>query len=88
MSAWGGLENGRTDKETRREDRLVRVFMGRDGNGKRRYLNKTVRGNKKDAEGYLNTTLTQMSTGAFVEPVKPAVNEYLDKWLATAAKLA
>src|SRR6266446_5941025 len=65
---------------------LVRVFMGREGSGKRRYLNKTVRGNKKDAEDYLSTTLTQISTGTFVEPVKLSVDEYLDKWLETAAK--
>ncbi|SRR6266545_1653169 len=65
---------------------LVRVFMGRDGIGKRRYMNKTIRGNKKDAESYLNTTLTQISAGTFVEPVNLTVDEYLDKWLATAAK--
>src|SRR6266699_1811946 len=65
---------------------LVRVFTGRDSNGKRRYMNKTIRGNKKDAESYLNTTLTSISAGTFVEPVKLTVDEYLDKWLSTAAK--
>jgi integrase len=64
----------------------VRVFTGRDGNGKRRYMNKTIRGNKKEAETYLTTTLTNLSAGTFVEPVKLTVEEYLDKWLATAAK--
>jgi len=49
-------------------------------------MNKTIRGNKKDAESYLNTTLTQISAGTFVEPVNLTVDEYLDKWLATAAK--
>jgi len=29
---------------------VVRIFTGRDGNGKRGYINKTIRGNKKDAE--------------------------------------
>jgi integrase len=32
---------------------LVRVFAGRDGVGKRVYENKTIHGNKKDAEAYL-----------------------------------
>ncbi|MBA3356441.1 MAG: site-specific integrase [Pyrinomonadaceae bacterium] len=64
----------------------VRVFTGRDGNGNRRYMNKTIRGNKKDAETYLSTTLTNISGGTFIEPVKLTVEEYLDKWLATAAK--
>jgi integrase len=65
---------------------LVRVFTGRDGNRKRHYRNKTIKGNKKDAEAYLSATLTQISTGTFVEPLKLTVGEYLDKWLTTAAK--
>jgi integrase len=65
---------------------VVRIFTGRDANGKRSYMNKTIRGNKKDAETYLNTTLTEISTGTFVEPVKLTVGEFLDKWLAIAAK--
>jgi integrase len=65
---------------------VIRVFAGRDGNGKRRYLNKTIKGNKKDAETYLNTLLTSISAGTFVEPVKLTMNEYLDRWLVTVAK--
>lgn len=64
----------------------VRVFQGRDANGKRRYMNKTIKGTKKDAESYRNSTLTQISTGNFVEPVKLTVDEYLEKWIAIAAK--
>jgi hypothetical protein len=29
---------------------LVRIFTGRDAQGKRHYLNKTIKGKKKDAE--------------------------------------
>src|SRR5205085_12030064 len=65
---------------------LVRVFMGRDGQGKRRYLNKTIRGKKKDAQDYLSKILTAISTGTFVEPSPLTVEEYLDKWLAAAAR--
>ncbi len=65
---------------------LVRVFLGRDGGGKRRYANKTIRGNKKDAENYLAATLTNISAGTFVEPAKLTIDEYLDKWLANAAR--
>ena len=36
---------------------LVRIFMGRDGNGKRRYLNKTIRGKKKDAQDCISVRL-------------------------------
>lgn len=65
---------------------LVRIFTGRDAQGKRRYVNKTIRGNKKDANNYLSKTLTAMSTGTFVEPVKLTVDEYLNRWLKMAAK--
>src|SRR2546423_2099557 len=65
---------------------LVRVFMGRDRNGKRRYLNKTIRGKKKDAQDYLSKTLTAICSGTFVEPSPLTVDEYLDKWLEAAAR--
>src|SRR2546423_5108773 len=65
---------------------LVRIFMGRDGKGKRRYLNKTIRGKKKDAQDYLSKTLTEISTGMFVEPSPLTIDEYFDKWLEIAAR--
>src|SRR5689334_21123543 len=65
---------------------LVRIFMGSDGNGKRRYLNKTIRGTKKDANTYLSKTLTEISAGTFVESSPDTVEDYLKKWLETAAK--
>jgi integrase len=65
---------------------IVRIFMGRDGNGKRRYMNKTIRGTKKAADTYLNKTLTEISAGTFVESLPTTVEDYLQKWLETAAK--
>jgi site-specific recombinase XerD len=65
---------------------LVRIFLGRDGNGKRRYLNKTIRGTKKDADTYLSKTLTEISAGTFVESSPDTVEDYLKKWLEAAAK--
>jgi integrase len=65
---------------------IVRIFMGRDAQGKRRYLNKTIKGKKKDAETYLSKTITSISTGTFVEPSALSVGDYLDKWLHTAAR--
>lgn len=64
---------------------LVRIFAGRDSQGKRRYVNKTIRGTKKDANTYLSTTLVAMSRGTFVEPTTLTVGEYLDRWLHNAA---
>ncbi|MGA9996640.1 MAG: site-specific integrase [Pyrinomonadaceae bacterium] len=65
---------------------LVRIFMGREANGKRRYLNKTIKGTKKDADTYLSTTVTAISTGTFVESSPLTINDYLSKWLQTAAR--
>lgn len=65
---------------------LVRIFTGRDALGKRRYVNKTIRGTKKEASAYLSSQLTAISTGTFVEPVKLTVDDFLEKWLTMAAK--
>src|SRR6058998_1576704 len=65
---------------------LVRIFQGRDENGKRRYLNKTIKGKKKDAQDYLSETLTKISMGTFIEPSRETVGKYLDKWLESAAR--
>lgn len=66
---------------------LVRVFLGRDpATGKRRYLNETVKGTKKEAQQRLTRILREQDTGTFVEPSKLTVNDYLDQWLETAAR--
>ena len=65
---------------------MVRIFLGRDGKGKRRYLNKTIRGTKKKANEYLSKTLTDISAGTFVQSSADSVEDYLDKWLETAAR--
>lgn len=65
---------------------LVRIFQGRDENGKRRYVNKTIRGTKKNAETYLTAKLRDKDLGINIEPAAESLNKYLDKWLDTAAK--
>src|SRR4051794_30253621 len=65
---------------------MVRIFQGRDENGKRRYLNKTIHGTKKDAEKYLTGKLRDRDLGLNIEPASESLNKYLDKWLETSAK--
>jgi integrase len=65
---------------------LVRIFTGRDSKGKRRYLNKTIHGTKKDAEKYFTATQRDRDLGVFIEACTLSVNEYLNKWLETAAR--
>ena len=64
----------------------VRVFLGRDANGQRKFHNKTIHGTKKDAQRYLNAVLRELDLGTFVEPSSQTLNGYLDHWLTAAAK--
>ncbi|SHF07306.1 Site-specific recombinase XerD [Seinonella peptonophila] len=65
---------------------LLRVFMGRDATGKKKYLSKTVYGNKKDAQKELLTLLNQKDQGTLIEPSKDSVDKYLNHWLESSAK--
>lgn len=65
---------------------VVRVYRGRDDAGKRRYLNNTVRGTKKEAQRLLTKMLREHDTGELVEPSRQTVGKYLERWLDTAAK--
>ncbi len=65
---------------------LVRVFMGRDANGKQNFHYKTIHGTKKDAEKYRNKVATERDLGVFVQPSRTTVDEYLDEWLETGAR--
>ena len=66
---------------------LIRVFLDRDPEtGKRRYFNKTVHGTKKDAQQVLTGILRKRDKGTFTEPRRISLNDYLDRWLETAAK--
>jgi integrase len=64
----------------------VRIFIGNDAKGKRKYHNKTVRGTKKDAQKYLTAKLREKDLGVLIEPASMLLNEYLDKWLNEIAK--
>ncbi len=65
---------------------LVRVPLGTGANGKRLYHNKTIHGNKKDAQRYRTKILRQRDLGELVEPSKEVLELYLERWLETAAR--
>jgi integrase len=65
---------------------LIRVFDKRDATGKRRYYNKTFHGTKPQAQKWLNEALVRLDRGEAWEAAPVSVNEYLDRWLADAAK--
>jgi integrase len=65
---------------------LVRVYLGRDGDGKRLYQNHTIHGNKKAAQTWLNATMTKKDLGIPTFESKVTLSSYLDGWLESVAK--
>lgn len=66
---------------------LVRVFLGRDRETRRRrYLSRTVHGPVRQAQSYLNKVLRERDLGRRVEGVTVTLDEFLDRWLDNAAK--
>jgi integrase len=75
---------GRGEIEERGENKfVVRVFLGRDGNGKRKRVSKTVHGTIKDAKKALTALLRDADLGLLAENGNITLDEYLDKWLET-----
>jgi len=67
---------------------LVRVSLGREPeNGTRKYHNRTIRGSFREAQMYLNTKLQERNIGRLPRAAAISLNQYLDQWLTTAAKL-
>jgi hypothetical protein len=64
----------------------VRIFWGRDANGKRKYFNKTIHGTKKDAQKFLTAKTREKDLGIFVEPASTYLNDFLHRWLEDISK--
>ncbi|MDQ3633236.1 MAG: N-terminal phage integrase SAM-like domain-containing protein, partial [Acidobacteriota bacterium] len=64
----------------------IRIFLGRNADGKRKYFNKTIHGTKKEANKFLTAKLREKDLGVFVEPASETLNKYLDRWLVEIAK--
>jgi integrase len=62
----------------------VRIFTGAGPDGRREYVNRTIKGTKKDAQTYLSATLSAISTGTFARPSPLTLSDYLDKWLSAS----
>jgi integrase len=69
-----------------KESWSIVVDVGGDPNGRRRQKWHTVQGTKKDAERELARLLYEMNTGAYVQPARLTVAEYLSRWLTDYAE--
>ncbi len=65
---------------------LIRIYIGRNESGKRKYLNKTLHGTKKEAQSWLSARLRDRDIGIAIQPAQQTLGEYLDRWLESAAK--
>ena len=59
----------------------ILLDLPRGPDGKRRRKWHTVHGTKKDAQRKRNELLHQLETGAYVEPTKMTIKEFLERWL-------
>jgi integrase len=59
------------------------VYLGRDSEGKRRYVNKTVRGTGKEARQALTQMQRETDTGTLAAPTKHTLKSFLETWLKT-----
>ena len=61
----------------------VRIFLGRDSEGKRKFFNKTIHGTKKDAQKFLTAKIREKDLGIFIEQSRQTLNEHLDSFLGS-----
>lgn len=66
---------------------LLRIYLGRDGAGKRNYSSKTFDGTTAQARQELTKMLRELDTETFVKPSKRTVKDYLSSWLDQKANL-
>jgi integrase len=59
---------------------LVRVPLGKDIDGKRRFYSKVVKGTKPEAEHHLYEYLHKKTLGLNIEPNKATFREFMEEW--------
>lgn len=60
----------------------LKVFLGRDAAGKRRYIERTVHGPRREAERELARLVVEVDDGRHVASAPMTIRERLDRWLA------
>lgn len=63
----------------------VRVFVGRDELGKKRYVERSVRGTKREAQRAMARLVAEVDDGRHVPAAKRKFGELLDQWLEVKA---
>ena len=64
---------------------MVRVFLGRDENGKIKFHNKTIKG-KKEAQAYQAKMTTKKNEGTIADSGRLKLEKHMETWLETVVK--
>ena len=68
-----------------RNKHLIRWFIGRGPDGKRRYASKTIDGTFSQAQKALGKETHDVSQGSYVGPAKQTLGQYMTAWLDEVA---
>src|SRR5262245_65050806 len=66
---------------------LIRVFLGRDSDGVRRYHNETFHGKKTNAEKKLRDLIGKHERGEPLRLSNDTLSAFIDEWLKSRPKL-
>ena len=67
---------------------LLRVFLGRDAEGRTKYASKTVAGTTAQAQQELTTMLRESDTKSLVRPTKQTLAAYIEHWYKTKVRIS
>ncbi len=67
--------------EKGKEKYQVKIFRGRDADGKKLYFSKVINGKKSVAQKFLTSKLREKDLGTFIDNSRQTLNEHLDNWL-------
>lgn len=60
---------------------LIRIYLGRDEHGKKKYYSKSVRGNKTTAGKFLTAKLSELDSGETIAEPRLTLSDFLREWL-------
>lgn len=64
----------------------IRYLLGKTPEGRYKYKSETVKGSYAEAEARLREIMSKMDAGAYIEPTKITVEEFIAKWLEEYVK--
>ena len=63
----------------------LKVYVGRSADGRKRYVERTVRGSRREAERELARLVVEVDEGRHVAAAPMTVGELVDRWLEIKA---